>query len=357
MAASTLRDLTEWSRRVRQTLPVAAWRRVFPKDVVGLCYHLVSDEDVPHCRHYPILSTSTFEDDIRFLKQHFDFIHHDELAAARSSSPVRRDNRAIITFDDGFSQCADVVAPILSRHGLSGMFFVITDLVDNNKIFRESEASLCVNAILAMPMEAAQTLMDDVMRREEAGGGDWRPLNAAGLGHHDATPIGPLLRWLLTIQEPETPTLRRLSHRLGLDPDAYVRQVRPYLTSDQIRTLHGQGFTIGAHSKDHRRLQDLPRKEVEREIIDSCRIVRDITGQASVPFAFPYSGGGLDREWLADLRRAHDFIGLFFDTGGLVEDEPFVVNRVFGERVGPNQTIDAILRAAWSSRPAWRRSL
>ena len=28
--------------------------------------------------------------------------------------------------------------------------------------------------------------------------------------------------------------------------------------------------------------------ETEREIIKSCRIVRDLTGQQSVPFAFPY---------------------------------------------------------------------
>ena len=65
----------------------------------------------------------------------------------------------------------------------------------------------------------------------------------------------------------------------------------------------------------------------------------------------------MDRAWLAQLRRQHDFIGLFFDTDGLREDEPFVVQRVFGERFGHDRTMDGILRRAWGRRPAWRRSV
>ena len=143
--------------------------------------------------------------------------------------------------------------------------------------------------------------------------------------------------------------------RLGIEPQSYLQKVQPYLTTQQIRQLQADGFTIGAHSRSHQRLQGLPRDEAEREIVESCRIIRDITGQSSVPFAFPYFGGELDRAWLRRMREQHDFIGLFFDTDGLREDEPFVVQRVFGERFGPDRTMDAILRRAWARRPAWRR--
>jgi hypothetical protein len=91
--------------------------------------------------------------------------------------------------------------------------------------------------------------------------------------------------------------------------------------------------------------------------VESCRIVQGITGQPSVPFAFPYSGGGLDREWLAALRRQHPCIGLCFDTDGVRADAPFVVQRVFGERFGPDHTLDARLRRAWSRPAAWRRGM
>ena len=85
--------------------------------------------------------------------------------------------------------------------------------------------------------------------------------------------------------------------------------------------------------------------------------MRDLTGQCTAPFAFPYSVAGLDRAWLAELRRRHEGVGLFFDTDGLREDESFVVQRVFGERIGYDRSLDAILRRAWAKRNAWARGV
>ena len=166
---------------------------------------------------------------------------------------------------------------------------------------------------------------------------------------------GVFLYWLLTIDPADMNLLTRLSARLQVNPEAYLQEAQPYLTSEQIRKLRGDGFTIGAHSRSHRLLQKLSRDEAAHEIVNSCRMVRDLTGQRTVPFAFPYVGSGVDRAWLAKLRRQNDFIGLFFDTQGLREDENFVVQRVFGERIGHDRTIDAILRRAWARRNAWRR--
>ena len=144
--------------------------------------------------------------------------------------------------------------------------------------------------------------------------------------------------------------LDRLCQRLDVDVAGYVDKVKPYLSTEQILQLRSDGFTIGAHSCSHRRLQDLPLAEAEREIVESCRVIHDLTGQSSVPFAFPYFGGGLDRRWLAKLREQHPFIGLFFDTQGLRRDAPFVVQRVFGERIEETGSIDRLLRRAWVRR-------
>jgi len=162
---------------------------------------------------------------------------------------------------------------------------------------------------------------------------------------------------LLELPASEESLVRGLLARLGIDSRSYLQRAQPYLTTDQIRQLHADGFAIGAHGCSHRRLQDLSRADAEHEIVESCRIVRDITGQLTVPFAFPYFGGGLDRAWLAGLRAQHPSIGLFFDTDGVREDELFVVQRVFGERFSRDRSLDAILRRAWArARPAaWRR--
>ena len=347
--------------RALHHVPTGLWRRLFPKADFGVCYHMVSDVRPPHVRHYPILSTTEFENDLLYLRQHFNFISYDELVRRRSNPHPTRDNSVILTFDDGFAECSTIVAPVLRRLGIDCVFFIITDLIDNAILFRETEAALCIDAICQMPVEAVEAIIHEVGLA-----GHFRPppnpsrlaaprtpLDVSGLHRSSDRRLWPLLHWLLTADETNVPLLRRLSARLGVDSHGYLTQVQPYQTASQIRELHAEGFTIGAHSCSHRWLPNLPPDEAEREIVESCRIVREITGQTTVPFAFPYSGGGIARTWLDDIRNRHDFVGLFFDTDGLREDAPFVVQRVFGERFGHDHTVDGILRRAWSRRPAW----
>jgi peptidoglycan/xylan/chitin deacetylase (PgdA/CDA1 family) len=344
--------------------PLVLWRKLLPKTDLGVCYHMVSDGPVRHLRHYRFLDPDTFESDLDYLSGRFEFVTYEELARQRTSATPKRRNSLILTFDDGFAECATVVAPLLRRRGLHCVFFVITDLIDNQVLFRESAASLCIEAILRMPFEQVESITAEFGLREllRPGPSDSMseptttlPFELADLDPAMDRRLLPLLRWLLQLPASEEALVQRLLARLGVDSRGYLQKAQPYLTTEQLRQLHADGFTIGAHSCSHRRLQELSRADAEHEIVESCRIVRDVTGQRNVPFAFPYFGGGLDRAWLAAVREQHDFIGLFFDTDGVREDEPFVVQRVFGERFGPDRSLDAILRRAWANPAAWRR--
>jgi peptidoglycan/xylan/chitin deacetylase (PgdA/CDA1 family) len=248
-----------------------------------------------------------------------------------------------------------VVRPILLRHRATCIFFIITDLIDNRAVFLETRASLCVDAILRHPVNEVEAIVRDL--------GLEARLPTTKNAHYGTVPfqmaqqwqkfeprLRPLLIWLLTIRAVDAALLDQLSRRLSVDAAEYVDKFKPYLSTEQILQLHSDGFTIGAHGCSHRRLQDLPPAEAEREIVESCRIIHELTGQASVPFAFPYFGGGLDRRWLAGLREQYPFIGLFFDTQGLRRDAPFVVQRVFGERIEETGSVDRLLRRAWVRR-------
>ena len=345
-------------------VPLVLWRRLLPKTDVGVCYHMVSDGPIRHLKHYRFLDTETFESDLDYLDGHFEFVTYEELARRRSSLILKGRNSLILTFDDGFAECATVVAPLLRRRGLRCVFFVITDMIDNRVLFRESAASLCIEAILRMPFDKVASIATEfglgaLLRPTPSDSlsepTTTLPLGLADLDHDLDRRLLPLLRWLLQLPASEGPLVQGLLARLGVDSQGYLQKARPYLTTEQLRQVHADGFTIGAHSCSHRRLQDLSRADAEHEIVESCRIVRDITGQLKVPFAFPYFGGGLDRAWLAGLREQHEFIGLFFDTDGVREDEPFVVQRVFGERFSGERSLDAILRRAWADPRAWRR--
>ena len=103
------------------------------------------------------------------------------------------------------------------------------------------------------------------------------------------------------------------------------------MSKRQITDLAADGFVIGGHGRSHLPLQRMTAEEQEREIVESCAVVRDITGRKRVPFAFPYGGGGIDRGFLADVMSRHEFIELFFDTQGLRESPWFVVNRTWAD--------------------------
>ncbi|MEI4479857.1 polysaccharide deacetylase family protein, partial [Klebsiella pneumoniae] len=87
---------------------------------------------------YPYLDAEEFEADVSYLKQEFGFIPYDEIVRRRLSGDDARDNAATLTFDDGFAECDTVVQPILRRHGATCIFFIITDLIDNRAMFRET---------------------------------------------------------------------------------------------------------------------------------------------------------------------------------------------------------------------------
>jgi len=259
-----------------------------------------------------------------------------------------------LTFDDGFAECLSLARPILLHHRATCIFFIITDLIDNRTVFLETKTSLCVESILRLPPDEVESIIRDLGLEARLSTTDNAygcvPARMAEKWQSFEPRLRPLFIWLLTIQPAESALLDLLCRRLDIDAAGYVDKVKPYLSTGQILQLRSDGFAIGAHGCSHRRLQDLSLAEAEREIVESCRVIHRITGQESVPFAFPYSGRGLDRVWLARLREQHPFIGLFFDTQGLRRDAEFVVQRVFGERFEETGSIDRLLRRAWMRR-------
>jgi peptidoglycan/xylan/chitin deacetylase (PgdA/CDA1 family) len=248
-----------------------------------------------------------------------------------------------------------VVRPILLRHKATCIFFVVTDLIDNRAVFSETKAALCADAVLQHPSEQVEAIFREMglaARIKDAKSIYEKvvPLNMARHWQQFEPRLRAKLIWLLMSGPDDVEIVDQLCRRFGVDVEGYVKSRKPYLTKRQILQLHADGFTIGAHSCSHRRLQSLPIEEAEREIVGSCRVIRDLTGQTSVPFAFPYFGGGLDRRWLKELRQRHPYIGLYFDTQGQRRDDPVVVQRVFGERIEETGSLDRLLRRAWLRR-------
>jgi peptidoglycan/xylan/chitin deacetylase (PgdA/CDA1 family) len=325
------------AKGIRRSIPLGLYPYLIRRDMVGLFYHAVSDERLAHIQHlYPPEPVERFEAALRYIKKHFHPVADAELYAHRMDGR-RLPARAVhLSFDDGFAECFTVARPLLLKYGIPCTFFTTSDWVDNQRMFYRNKVSLCLERLAELPHDAARmvfTSLNNALDIKLVDGKDFE-------------------RWIMALQAKDEPVIDMAAKMLGLDIKEYLSRRQPYLTSQQIVDLHSDGFTIGAHTRAHTKLALLDQTQVEAEIVESARFVRQLTGAERVPFSFPYSATGTDRGLLAAIRERHPFLGLFYDTMDLRPDLPFIVNRIWAEksayrRAGAETNLPALLHAAY----------
>lgn len=80
----------------------------------------------------PPSQAKAFETQLIYYKQHFEVVGPAGLEAMMSGQWDRRRPGLILSFDDGLRSHADVVAPLLEHHGLTGWFMVPIGFVDES---------------------------------------------------------------------------------------------------------------------------------------------------------------------------------------------------------------------------------
>lgn len=317
-------------------VPLAAYRMIIKKRLTAFCYHLVSDENLPHVRYYDYKGPAEFEQDIVYLKKNFDLVSYDAFISLASTPDAVKKNTALITFDDGLSQCFTSARTILLKHRLPCVFFIATGYMDNTHLLPEQKASLCLTALERTHEEHSRPLLDKLSRCAK------RPFpdKISALGY---------LKNFASLNEE---TIDCVCGILAINAGDFLGKTQPFLSSAQIRQLAAEGFTIGAHSCSHRRLDLIPARETYREIIVSCRTIMTLTGARHLPFAFPHHGRFIDRRMLERLIKENPFIDVMFDGRGFRDDIPFVFNRVWADAGGPRSSgrsnIPRILRRAYA---------
>jgi peptidoglycan/xylan/chitin deacetylase (PgdA/CDA1 family) len=334
-------SLTSAARNLLRVTPLPVYRRVIRRDVLIFLYHIVGPPDIAHVRHlYPYKTPEAFERDLIYLARRFRMVPYDEIESGRGriGRPA-----AHVTFDDGYAECDSVARPILLKMGIPCTFFLTTDLIDNRAMFHRNKASLCADATLRLSDGEASAFLRVV---ERCAG---RPLPDRDAFRRWALALGPLEEVLLD----EACTI------LEIDIPAYLRRRRPYLSTEQIRRLVTEGFTLGAHGRRHVPLGSLAEPAAEEEIVASCQTLCRITGRNRVPFAFPHSADGVSRAFLRGLAATRPSLGLMFDTHRLLCDDEGILNRITADAppVSDARTnLPRLLRAAYAEAASdWLR--
>ena len=116
-------------------VPLTVWQHLFPRDIIGLAYHVVSDEDLPHIQYYPYKTSRRFEADVAYACERQQPMRYGELVRHRRQQERVADNAFFFSFDDGLVECFDIIRPILLQYDVDGAFFVPSDFIDNQTIF------------------------------------------------------------------------------------------------------------------------------------------------------------------------------------------------------------------------------
>lgn len=262
-------------------------------------YHIVSDEEVPHVKHlYRHRNVRQFAQDLDFFLSNYeplalqDLVEHFE---GKKSLPKRC---FLLTFDDGFREMHDVVAPILRAKGVPAIFFLTTGFVDNADMAHHCKLSLLLDHLARVPGAAVKEQTLSLLARNRVEGGSFESQ-------------------MVSICYRQRHLVEEIAALCGYDFGQYLSSRKPHLTSDQIRSLLRQGFAFGAHSIDHPLYADLPLEEQVRQTNDSRQFLIERFQIDCRAFAFPHSDAGVTAAFFETLFAPRQ-LAVSFGTGGMV---------------------------------------
>lgn len=297
-------------RRGMATVPLGRLVELSHCRPLSVFYHTVFDSPPPYfAKLYAVKSAAAFEKDLDLLlNAGLKPVSLGELLTAKDPSmlPPRC---FFLSFDDGYREMAETIAPILTRKGIPATFFLCSSIIDNAAWLYEDQIGLIRHRLATCVNHSTSREVNRILNRH-----------------------GHTFESLASCRMPATSVIDELTAVLDIDWMAELSAYQPYITSEQVRSLIGDGFSIGAHSIDHPLFERLDEDERLRQF----RVSLDtIVSRFKLPyrvFAFPYGDFGIPRECLEGLRQA-GHADAIFGTRGLVADEffPFVHQRLWAE--------------------------
>jgi len=97
--------------------------------------------------------------------------------------------------------------------------------------------------------------------------------------------IKRLLNYELPLNEADRVLTELFEFHIG-DPNIFANRL--YLSSEMIREMADAGMMFGSHTESHRILSRLGYDEQYAELKDGVTAIKQLTGQQSVPFCYPY---------------------------------------------------------------------
>ena len=287
---------------IGRCLPFQWQQRVSTLPIIPL-YHEVSDTPSPYVKYIGTWrSKAQFITDLTFLLRYYQPVSLEDLRNKKQTSKPAFH----LTFDDGLISVYDTVAPILRAKGIPATIFINSAFVDNTSLFFRFKCSLLIDHIIHHPSKIIlinKYLKDSLINQH------WKT-------------------FLLTITYSESHQLDQIAELVGIDFRQVLKTQPCYMSLSQLKSLQDSGFTIGAHSIDHPRYDQLPRQEQVRQTKESLDFVRTHLNPTLSAFAFPFTDYGVKMAFFNTLRNDIE-VDISMGCAGLKKERlPFHLQRI-----------------------------
>jgi peptidoglycan/xylan/chitin deacetylase (PgdA/CDA1 family) len=238
--------------------------------ILALCYHRVGIQSTARFER-TVWSTdpTQFDDQVSFLKRHFDVIVPADLSATVKS---RRGRYILITFDDGYRDNYIEAFPILQSHGVGATFFVTTGFLDRPQVSAWDEIAWMARASTRLEVPAGPWLEAPVTLDE--------PERDKGVATLQA-------RYKSLPGDQTAAYLDYLAEATGSGRCSALNLAETWMTWDMIREMKTAGMCIGGHTVNHPVLARIPRERQLQEITECGRRLQKELGDSMTCFSYP----------------------------------------------------------------------
>lgn len=264
-------------------------------------YHIVSDNDVQHVKHlYTYKNIAEFTEDLDYFLKHYSPVSLSDLLDCINKHQSLPKNSFLLTFDDGFREIFNVVAPILKDKGVPATFFLNNGFLDNKQLFFRHKASVLIEHLQSAGELSSTDKIKDIFKKNRI---IFTDLKAT----------------ILSVEYHKRNVIDEIALIVNVDFDDYLASYKPYLNSDQVEKLIDDGFTIGAHSIDHPLYSSLPLEDQLYQTRESIKLIRERFSLDYNAFAFPFTDNGVSKRYFEEILSSGS-VDISFGTSGIVKD-------------------------------------
>ena len=228
------------------------------------------------------LELKSFQNQLDFFLKEKNLVGTDDVINAVTRSIELPKDSIWLTFEDGYKDHFDYVAPILEQKGIDAAFFPVSDTYENGSI-------LDVNTIhyILASVDNDEFLLTHLVAEMEVEGlakSDFHNLwNSTDKSSRYDTEVVIFFKRMLQRDLPFELRQKILARMFENLVGRSIKEVPEelYMSKDDLISLCKKGFNIGSHTSSHMWLNSLTTVEQEKEIAKSLDALRSIRNEVS----------------------------------------------------------------------------